>query len=88
MQKRMVRKLDLEKAISKIESHPMPEVHLERYTISSRVAAEILFVATYVYNDVINKTVVDLGCGTGRFAIGAALLGARETFGIDMDKVA
>jgi putative methylase len=88
MQKRLVRKLDLEKAISKIEPHPIPEVHLEQYTISSRVAAEILFLATYVYNDVIDKTVVDLGCGTGRFAIGAALLGARETFGIDVDKVA
>jgi putative methylase len=88
MQKRLVRKLDLEKAISKIESHPTPQAYLEQYTISSRVAAEILFVATYVYNDVIDKTVVDLGCGTGRFAIGAALLGARETFGIDVDKVA
>jgi len=45
-------------------------------------------VATYIYDDVINKTVVDLGCGTGRLAIGAALLGARETFGVDVDKVA
>ena len=88
MQKRLVRKLDLEKTISKIESHPTPQAYLEQYTISSRVAAEILFVATYVYNDVIDKSVVDLGCGTGRFAIGAALLGARETFGIDVDKVA
>jgi len=45
-------------------------------------------VATYVYNDIIDKTVVDLGCGTGRLAIGATLLGARETFGVDVDKVA
>ena len=88
MQKRLVRKLDLEKAISEIETHPMPKVYLEQYTIPSRVAAEILFIATYVYNDVIDKTVVDLGCGTGRLAIGAALLGARETFGVDVDKVA
>jgi len=88
MQKRLVRKLDLEKAISEIETHPMPKAYLEQYTIPSRVAAEILFIATYVYNDVIDKTVVDLGCGTGRLAIGAALLGARETFGIDVDKVA
>lgn len=88
MQKRLVRKLDLEKAISEIETHPMPKAYLEQYTIPSRVAAEILFMATYVYNDVIDKTVVDLGCGTGRLAIGAALLGARETFGVDVDKVA
>lgn len=88
MQKRLVRKLDLEKAISEIETHPMPKAYLEQYTIPSRVAAELLFIATYVYNDIIDKTVVDLGCGTGRLAIGAALLGARETFGVDVDKVA
>lgn len=88
MQKRLVRKLDLEKAISEIETHPMPKAYLEQYTIPSRVAAEILFIATYVYNDIVDKTVVDLGCGTGRLAIGATLLGARETFGVDVDKVA
>jgi len=88
MQKRLVRKLDLEKAISKIETHPMPKAYLEQYTIPSGAAAEILFIATYVYNDITDKIVVDLGCGTGRLAIGAALLGARETFGVDVDKVA
>jgi len=88
MQKRLVRKLDLEKAISEIETHPAPKAYLEQYTIPARVAAEMLFIATYVHNDIINKTVVDLGCGTGRLAIGAALLGARETFGIDVDKAA
>jgi len=31
---------------------------------------------------------VDLGCGTGRLAIGAALLGAREVMGVDIDRVA
>ena len=88
MQKRLVRKLDLEKAISEIETHPMPKAYLEQYTIPSRLAAEILFIATYVYDDIVDKTVVDLGCGTGRLAIGAVLLGARETFGVDVDKVA
>ncbi len=88
MQKRLVRRLDLERAISQIEIHPMPQAYLEQYTISSRVASEILFIATYIYNDIIDKTVVDLGCGTGRLAIGAALLGAREIYGVDLDKVA
>ena len=88
MQKRLVRKLDIERAISEIEPHPTPKAYLEQYTISSEVAAEILFIATYVYDDIIDKTVVDLGCGTGRLAMGAALLGARETFGVDVDKVA
>lgn len=78
----------MEKAISKIEPHPTPKAYLEQYTISSVTAAEVLYIATYIYDDIINKTVVDLGCGTGRLAIGAALLGAREAFGVDVDKVA
>ncbi len=88
MQKRLVRKLDLEKAISRIKPYPDPKAYLEQYTIPADVAAEILFTATYIYDDIIAKTVVDLGCGTGRLAIGAALLGARETFGVDVDRAA
>lgn len=88
MQKRLVRKLDLEKAISKIEPHPTPKAHLEQYTIPSETAAEILYIAAYTYNDIIGKTIADLGCGTGRLAIGSALIGARETFGVDIDRVA
>ena len=88
MQKRLVRKLDLEKAIAEIQPHPSPKTHLEQYTIPPDVAAEILYIATYIYDDIAEKTVVDLGCGTGRLAIGAALLGAKEVFGIDIDRLA
>jgi len=48
----------------------------------------MLFQAAYAHNDVIEKTVADLGCGTGRLAIGAVLLGARNAVGIDIDRVA
>jgi len=88
MQKRLVRKLDLEKAIAGIQPHPSPKAYLEQYTIPPDAAAEILYIATYVYDDIAGKTVVDLGCGTGRLAIGAALLGAKETFGVDIDRLA
>jgi putative methylase len=88
MQKRLVRKLDLEKAIVEVQPHPSPNVYFEQYTIPPDVAAEILYIATYVYDDIAEKTVVDLGCGTGRLAIGAALLGAKETFGVDIDQLA
>jgi putative methylase len=87
-QKRLVRKLDLEIALSEIESHPMPKAYLEQYITPSEVASETLYLAAYVYNDIIDKTVVDLGCGTGRLAIGAALLGAKEVFGVDIDRIA
>jgi putative methylase len=85
-QKRLVRKRDLERVLSEIEAHPLPNVYLEQYTTPSNVAAEILYLAAYVNDDIVDKTVVDLGCGTGRLSIGAALLGAKEVFGIDVDR--
>ena len=85
-QKRLVRKRDLERVLSEIEPHSLPKAHLEQYTTPSNVAAETLYLAAYVNDDIIDKTVVDLGCGTGRFSIGAALLGAKEVFGVDVDR--
>jgi len=87
-QKRLVRKRDLERALSEIEAHPLPNAYLEQYTTPSKVATETLYLAAYVYDDIIDKTVMDLGCGTGRLAIGAALLGAKEVFGVDVDPIA
>jgi len=88
MQKRLVRKLDLEKAISEVEPHPKPIAYLEQYTIPPEAAATILYIVAYTYNDIIDKTIVDLGCGTGRLAIGAVLVGAKEAFGVDIDRMA
>ena len=87
-QKRLVRKRDLERTLSEIEPHPIPNVFLEQYTTPSNTAAEILYLVAYVYDDIIDKTVVDLGCGTGRLGIGAALLGAKDVFGVDLDRIA
>ncbi|UCE15880.1 MAG: 50S ribosomal protein L11 methyltransferase [Candidatus Bathyarchaeota archaeon] len=88
MQKRLVRKLDLEKAISKVKPHPTPRAYLEQYTISTETTAKILHIAAYTYDDIIGKTIMDLGCGTGRLAIGAVLVGAKEAFGVDIDREA
>ncbi len=88
MQRRLVRKRNLEIALSKVKPHPAPKAYLEQYTIPANVAAEFLYLAAYVNDDIIEKTVVDLGCGTGRLAIGAALLGAKQAVGVDIDKTA
>jgi putative methylase len=88
MQKRLARKLDLEILLSNIKPHPTPNPNLEQYTISSSVAAQMLYIAAYTYGDIVGKTVLDLGCGTGRLALGAAFLGAREVVGVDIDRTA
>jgi putative methylase len=88
MQKRLVRKLDLEMALSMITPHPSPKAYWEQYTIPPRAAADFLYAAAYTHDDIIGKTIADLGCGTGTLAIGSVLLGARATVGVDIDRVA
>ena len=87
-QKRLVRKLELERFLSQIKPHPSPKASLEQYTVSEAVAATVLYVAAYANDDIVGKTVVDLGCGTGRLALAAAYLGAQNVVGVDIDKTA
>jgi len=87
-QRRLVRRLDLEQLLQSVQAHPSPKAFLEQYTIPVDVASEMLFLAAYVNDDIMSKTIVDLGCGTGRLTIGAAFLGAKETVGVDIDKSA
>ncbi|HMK95379.1 MAG TPA: METTL5 family protein [Candidatus Limnocylindrales bacterium] len=85
-QKRIIRKLELELFLSKIVTQPAPQAHLEQYTVSPSVASTMLYIGAYANNDVIGKTVLDLGCGTGRLALGASYLGAKEVVGVDIDR--
>ena len=79
------RKRDLEIALQGIAPHANPKVKLEQYTTPANLAADLLFRACYTYGDIRDKAVVDLGTGTGRLAIGAAILGASSVVGIDLD---
>jgi len=88
MQKRVIRRLDLELFLSQIEPHPSPSPGLEQYTIDVSTATTMLYIAAYNYGDIIGKSVLDLGCGTGRLALGAAFLGAKQVVGLDIDSIA
>ncbi len=88
MQVSGLRKRALEMALSRMEGFPSPKPLLEQYTIPATTAAQVLWIATYTYDDIVGKTVFDLGCGTGRLAIGASMLGAKEVIGVDIDPVA
>lgn len=79
-----IRLRDLERALSAIPPHPKPRAELEQYATPADLAGPLLHEA-FAAGDLEGKRVVDLGCGTGIFAIGAALLGAREVVGVDVD---
>ncbi|NHJ13966.1 MAG: methyltransferase domain-containing protein [Candidatus Thorarchaeota archaeon] len=75
-------------ALQSIERIKEFDVALEQYPTPANIAASILFAAHIENGDIQNKTVCDLGCGDGIFALGAALLGAEKTIGIDVQSKA
>ncbi len=87
-QRRLIRKLDLERLISRVKPHPSPSANLEQYTLSESAAATVLYFAAYSNGDIVDKRILDLGCGTGRLGLGAAFLGAKQVVGVDIDKQA
>lgn len=84
-QRVVMRKRELAIKLQQIAPHIQPSVTLEQYTIPADLAAEILFQSCYVHDDIESKFVVDLGTGTGRLALGAAMLGAEYVVGVDID---
>ena len=61
-----------------------PKAPLEQYHTPPELAAHIVHVAD-LQGDVEGRTVVDLGCGTGMLALGAALRGPERVVGVDVD---
>lgn len=72
--------------LSNLLFHPKPELEYESYTLDSKSAAWISHISEHIYGDIRNKSVIDLGCGTGIIAISAAYLGARTVVGVDISR--
>ena len=77
----------LEIQLGKLKILERPNLKLEQYPVSSESASELLYMAGFEHDD-LDGRVIDLGTGTGRLAIGAALLDAREVVGVDVDEQA
>ncbi|MBS7643497.1 50S ribosomal protein L11 methyltransferase [Candidatus Bathyarchaeota archaeon] len=84
----ILRKKKLEIVLSKLDTIPSPSLRLEQYTIPPKLAAELLYIAGFIYQDIPNKNVADLGTGSGLLAIGAGLIGANYVVGVDIDSTA
>ncbi len=83
--KKITRKKHLEMRLQSVPAHPKPKVGLEQYTTPSVIASDLIWNA-YSLGDIDDRDIVDLGCGTGVFAIGSALMGANSSVGIDIDE--
>ncbi|RME53265.1 methyltransferase domain-containing protein [Candidatus Woesearchaeota archaeon] len=70
--------------LSHIPSFDHPRTDLEQHPTPPSIAAELLWHA-HMRGLLRSATVIDLGCGTGIFGIGAALLGAARVHFVDID---
>jgi len=86
-EERTVSKRQLEIQLAKLKILQAPKLGLEQYPVSPDVAAEMLYMAGFEHRDLEGET-IDLGTGTGRLAIGAALMGSMKVFGVDIDETA
>lgn len=80
-----MKKKELEIYLQKTPYFEKPKISLEQYITSADIAADIIFIA-FQMGDIKNKIVLDLGCGTGIFSVGAYITGAKKVIGIDIDK--
>ena len=78
------KKRQLEIELQDIPPHKSPKIDLEQYSTPSVIAADVLWNA-HTIGDIEGMKIVDLGCGTGIFTIGSALMGAADSVGVDID---
>lgn len=82
-----MKKSQLAIKLSKVEEFQQPKISLEQYITPPQLASDILHTA-WMQGDIEGRKVVDLGTGTGIFAIGAALLEAEEVVAVEKDEAA
>ncbi|XP_055370860.1 rRNA N6-adenosine-methyltransferase Mettl5 isoform X2 [Condylostylus longicornis] len=78
----------LEEYLQDTDSFENPKVSLEQYPTPSHIASYMLYNMQFMYGDIENKIIGDLGSGCGVLSIGASLLGASQTIGFEIDREA
>ena len=76
---------ELEQYLQDINDFPNPKINLEQYKTRPHLAACLLHNAQTQFEDITDKTILDIGCGTGCLSIGAVMLGAEKIHGVDVD---
>ncbi len=79
-----MKKSEFELILSRLRPFASPVKHLEQYPTPASIVADIVYQA-YMQGNVKGRTIADLGCGSGFFALACALLGAKKVYGVELD---
>jgi predicted RNA methylase len=80
-----MKKKQLISIIEQLRTFDKPKVKLEQYPTNAGAAVELAFIAGFMHDDIYEKTIIDLGIGTGRLAITLLFVGAAKAIGIEID---
>lgn len=75
---------DIEMLLQSVEGFQSPKIKHEQYETGHHIGARMLF-SMNSYDDIKDKTILDLGIGCGRLGIGCAFLEASFVLGVDID---
>ena len=84
---RLMKLKQLEQELQKIPPFLNPKIEFEQYPTTAHLAAHMLFTADS-FEDLHDKTVLDLGVGCGMLTIGSIIMGASSNIGVDIDSSA
>lgn len=76
----------LEQYLQDVEAFSSPKIALEQYITPPHIAACMLHAIQSSYDDLNERIVADLGCGTGMLSIGSLILGSSFCVGFDVDE--
>lgn len=77
-------KKTLARVLQQLKGFEKPKIRLEQYMTEPEVAADVLW-ECYMQGDTVDKTVADLGAGTGILGLGMLLLDASKVFFVEQD---
>lgn len=80
----MSTKSELTQQLGVVAGFDDARVDLEQYRTPPELAAHLVHTAD-LQGDIEGRVVIDLGCGTGMLALGAALRGPQTVVGVDID---
>ncbi|KAK7586242.1 hypothetical protein V9T40_004118 [Parthenolecanium corni] len=75
----------LEQYLQDIETFDCPKIKLEQYMTPPHIAACMLHTIQSSFEDIEDKMVADLGCGSGMLLTGSLLMDAAFCSGFDID---